>query len=82
MIGEFFLNIVFGIVSRFFALLPEISWDVETSAFSYFLSILQVAGYMFPWNTVLRIVGIIFTISLVRIVISFIKTIWDLLPFA
>ena len=82
MIGEFLLNIVFGISSGLFALLPDFTWNVDTSAFSYFLSILQVAGYMFPWHTVVSIVGLIFSIGLIRIVISVIKTVWDLLPFA
>ena len=82
MIGEFLLNIVFGVSSGLFALLPDFSWNVDTSAFSYFLSILQFAGYMFPWDTVVTIVALIFSIGLIRIVISVIKTVWDLLPFA
>lgn len=81
MIAEFFLNIVFNIVSGFFGMLPEISWSVETSAFQYFMSILQMAGYVFPWSTVVTICGFIFGLSVFRVVISFIKTIWDLLPF-
>lgn len=80
MISEFFLNILFGFVSRFFALLPDFSWNVGTSAFSYFLSVLRVAGYVFPWGTVVAILGLIVSISIFRIVVSFIKTIWDLLP--
>lgn len=82
MISEFLLNIVFNIVSDFFGMLPEFSWSVETSAFQYFLSILQVAGYMFPWSTVVTICGLIVGLSIFRVVIAFIKVIWDLLPFA
>lgn len=82
MISEFFLDIVFNIVSGFFGMLPEFSWSVETSAFQYFLSILQVAGYMFPWSTVVTICGLIVGLSIFRVVIAFIKAIWDLLPFA
>ena len=82
MITEFFLNIVFSIVSGFFSLLPDFSWSVESSAFSYMMSIFQVAGYMFPWGTVVAIVGLIVGLSIFRIVIAFIKSIWDLLPFA
>lgn len=81
MITEFFLNIVFSIVSGFFSLLPDFSWSVESSAFSYMMSIFQVAGYMFPWGTVVAIVGLIVGLSIFRIVIAFIKSIWDLLPF-
>ena len=80
MIGEFLLNIVFGITSGLFALLPDFSWNVDTSAFTYLLSVLKVAGYMFPWHTVTAIIGLVFSIGLFRIVVSAIKTLWDLLP--
>lgn len=82
MIGEFLLDIIFGVVSGFLALLPDFTWSVETSAFEYFMSILKFAGYIFPWSTVVAIVSIIIGLSIFRIVISFIKTIWGLLPFA
>lgn len=80
MVSEFFLNIVFGLVSGFFKLMPDITWDVNTSAFQYFIDILRIAGYMFPWSTVVAIVGIIFALSIFRVVVAFIKSIWDLLP--
>lgn len=82
MICEFFLNVVFGIASGFFSMLPDFSWDVDSSVFTYFLSILQVAGYMFPWRVVTKIIGIIFSISIFRIAVAAIKSLWDLLPFA
>ena len=82
MIGEFLLNIVFGLVTGFLNLLPDFTWSVETSAFSYILSILKVAGYIFPWSTVVAIAGLILGLSIFRVVIAFIKVVWDLLPFA
>ena len=80
MISEFFINIIFSITSGLLSLLPDFTWSVDTSAFSYFMTILQVAGYIFPWFTVVAIAGLIVSISLFRIVVSVIKTIWDLLP--
>ena len=82
MIGEFLLNIVFGITSGMFSVLPDISWNVDTTAYTYLLSILKVAGYMFPWHTVTAIAGFVFCIALFRIVVSVLKTLWDLLPLA
>ena len=82
MITEGLLTVIFGIVSGFFSLLPDITWSVETSAFSYFMSILQITGYMFPWGTVVVIATLIFNLSIFRIVIAFIRAVWDLLPFA
>lgn len=80
MISEFFIGIIFTLVSSFFNLMPDVTWSVDTSAFSYFLTILKVAGYIFPWSTVVAIAGLIVGLSIFRIVIAFIKSIWDLLP--
>ena len=80
MISEFFLNIIFGLVSGFFSMMPDITWSVDTTAFQYFMDILKFAGYMLPWGTVVSIVSVIFSICVFRIVVAFIKTIWDLLP--
>lgn len=82
MITEFFLDIVFRIVSGFFDLMPDITWSVETTSFQYFMDILKFAGYMFPWGTVVAISSIIIGISIFRIVIAAIKSLWDILPFA
>ena len=81
MLSEFFLDIVFGFVSGFFALLPDFTWSVETTSFEYFMDILKFAGYMFPWHTVTAIVGLVFGLSIFRIVIAFIKSLWSCLPF-
>lgn len=81
MIVEGLLSVIFTIVSGFLSLLPSVSWSVDTSAFQYFISILQVAGYIFPWGTVVAISTIVFSLAVFRIVIAFIKSIWDLLPF-
>ena len=82
MISEFFLDIVFGIVTGFFNLMPDITWSVETTSFHYFMDILRFAGYMFPWGTVTAICSIIVAISIFRVAVAFIRTMWSLLPFA
>ena len=80
MISEFFLDIIFNLVSGMLSAAPDITFSVETSAFQYFVDILKVACYMLPMNTVSTIIGIIVGISGLRIVIAVIRTIWDLLP--
>lgn len=80
MISEFFLNIIFNIVSGLLSLLPDITWSVETSAFEYFVSIIQCVGYLLPWGTVSTIVSLIVALSIFRIIIAIIKSVWDLLP--
>ena len=80
MISEFLLNIVFNIVSGFLNLLPDINFSVDSSAFEYFLGIVRVAAYMLPMKTVSAIITLIVGLTVFRIVIAFIKAIWDLLP--
>lgn len=80
MISEFFLNIIFKLVTGFLNLLPDINFTVESSAFEYFLGIVQVAAYMLPMGTVMMIIDLIIILTLLRIVIAVIKSIWDLLP--
>ena len=80
MIGEFLLNIVFKIVTDILSLLPSFEINVDSTAFEYFLGIVRVASYMLPMGTVSAIVSLIVSLTIFRIVIAFIKTIWDLLP--
>ena len=80
MISEFLLNIVFGIVSGMFELLPEFSWTVENSAFQHLFSFIRAVGYLLPWGTVGSIVAIILLLTSIRFVIALIKAIWELLP--
>ena len=80
MISEFFLNIIFKIVSGMLSVVPDITFSVDTSAFQYFVDILRVACYMLPMGTVGAIVGIIVGLAWLRIQIAIVRTIWDLLP--
>lgn len=82
MITEFFLDIVFGITSGILSMAPEISWSVDTSAFTYVRNILSVVGYLLPMGTVVAIVDLIIAITVFKVFIALGKTIWDLLPFA
>lgn len=81
MISEFLLNIAFGFVEGLLNLLPDISWNVNSTAFDFFMGILKVAGYLFPWDTVVAIAGIILSLSLFRIVVSVLRSIMSILPF-
>lgn len=80
MVSEFLLDIVFNIVSGMFGLLPDLSWSVDTSAFDYLTSFIACIAYLLPWDTVQAIVALIFTITVIRIVIAGIKVLWDILP--
>lgn len=79
-ISEFFINIIFGLVSGMLELLPDIQWSVDTTSFQYFLDIVKVVGYLLPVDTVSAVVGLIIDLTVIRILISIPKAIWDLLP--
>ena len=82
MISEFLLNIVFGISHGALSLLPDISLDVDSSSFEYFLAIVRSACYLLPMGTVRMILSIVVAISIWRIGVAIVKAVWDLLPFA
>ena len=80
MISEFFINIIYGLVSGMLSGLPEITWSVETSSFEFFLNTVRVAGYLLPVETVSSIFSLVVGLTVFRILISIPKTIWNLLP--
>ena len=81
MISELILTAVFGIVDRFLSLLPEFTWNVDTGWWGYARSVLDVVAYLLPIDTVVSVIAITVGLMIFRIVIAFIKTVWDLLPF-
>jgi len=80
MISEFMLNILFSILNGLLSVLPDISWTVDVDKFAPFFQIIAVAGYLLPMGTIVTIVGLVMAITVFRIIISIVKTIWDLLP--
>lgn len=80
MIIETLLDLVFNILSGIFAILPDITWSVDTTAFQAFIGTLNVAMYLLPMRTVVMMISIVIWITILRIIISLIKTIWELLP--
>lgn len=80
MISEFMLNIIFNLVSGMLSILPDISWSVDLSVLQPFFDLVSVACYLLPMNTVLSIFGYVLAFCIFRIVVSIIKTVWDLLP--
>ena len=80
MISEFFLNIIFGLISGMLSLLPDISWSFSVSALHPFLIFVRAAGYMLPIDTILTIMSLVISFTMVRVVVALIRTIWDLLP--
>ena len=58
----------------------DVTWSVNSTFLTYFESIFRVFCYFFPIRTVVQIIQLIIAFTFFRIVIRFIKTLWDLLP--
>ena len=82
MINAFFTVVLFRILDFGLSLLPDISWSVDSGAMSYFISLLRVVFYLLPMDTVVVIVSIIISFTTWRIIVTLIRTLWDLLPIA
>lgn len=80
MITQGILSIFFAVVNGLFSLLPDVSWDVSSTAMTNFFEVFHLLGYFLPMETVVAIFGLIIVITNFRIGVSIIKTIWQLLP--
>ena len=81
LITNFFINQGFNFVESVFALLPDITWDVNTTAWQYLGNFLDMIGYLLPMGTISTVVSLIFATGVFRICISFARTLMDLIPF-
>ena len=80
MIIEGLFNLLFLPIEILLAPLTVINFFVDSSIFAPILSFLNMATYLIPLKALMPIV--LFSVSLMvfRIVVSIIKTIWDLIP--
>lgn len=76
------LNAVLNFVLLIFSPLVEaINIGVDfLLGFSYVKTFLQVVVYVLPWNNLVPLIAIIVWIIGFRVVISLIKTLWELIP--
>lgn len=73
---------VFGALVGALIKLPKISINVDAVVASSAFEYIRAAMYFFPVKTVAAILGLILALWIFRIVVAFVKTIWDLLPVA
>ncbi len=82
MVSEFFLNIIFALVTGILNSfkLADFAWGVTAETLQPFLDIVKSICYFLPMETISVIVGLVIWFGIFRIVIRLIKTLWDLLP--
>lgn len=81
MITEKLIDILFAVTSGLFSILPDVSWDVNTSAFEYLRSVLEMVCYLIPLGTVKALIALIISIAVFRAMVALFWVIRDLLPF-
>lgn len=83
MITEFFLELVFGIVTSLLSLLGNFTFPTSsiTSAFSVLASFLQGASYFFPMGTLFSCIGLILGFYVLSFSVSLLNWIIRKIPF-
>ena len=80
MVTQGLLDFVLFITQPIMNRVPDIDLSGLESAGGVFLSWISVAAYMLPLGTVRAIFVIILSLQLFRIVVSFFKSLWGVLP--
>lgn len=75
------IYVLFSIVRGLLTLVPDYSWNADSVTLTNFYEAIRLVFYFFPVDVVISIVTIIVAVNTIRIFISLIKTIWQLIPF-
>lgn len=83
MIVDLLLGVLQGFLSIVLAPLEVINIVVDfVASIPVVMSFISVVSYIFPWNNLLPIFGLVFVVLLFKAGIGLITGIWNLIPFA
>lgn len=80
MVVQGLLSVVFGVINTILMPLDIINFVVDNTVFSTILEFINMALYLIPFKQLMPIFVFFVSLMMFRIVVAFIKTIWDLLP--
>lgn len=80
MITDFILSIFYFIFDKFISFIPNIDLSVLNNLLDSVKDIIAFIAFILPLSAFVVIFNIIVNIVIFCVVISFIKTLWDLLP--
>lgn len=80
MITDIFVTLIYDLFMFFLGGYEPLHFNIDTTVFRTFSDFLAFIFYILPINGLLPIVTIVVGITMFRVIISVIKTIWDLLP--
>lgn len=81
MIISSLMYVLFHIVSGLLGLMPDVQWDIYSVSLTNFYSAIRMVFYIVPLDVVVPILLASFGLTAFRIFVSFIKTVWQILPF-
>lgn len=81
MIIDGIIGALLGVIYNIIDLIPDINYSINLTFIDTVLTIIRSVGYFLPMPTVITIASMSISITLFKVVISFLKTFWDILPF-
>ena len=75
------LYVLFSLVKGILTLIPDYAWNVDSVALTNFYEAIRMVFYIVPQDVVISIIGITIVLTNIKIGVSVIKTIWQILPF-
>lgn len=83
MVTETILGFLMSLFSPIVEMMPDIDLSMLSgNSADTFLEWVGLAGYLFPFDTVFDIFKIILGVQVYRIIVSFFKNLWGVLPVA
>lgn len=81
MITQAILDILFGVATIVLGLTNPFTIAFDLTALSTFFDIIASINYLFPLSAVVWILGIVIALQVFRIIVAFVKFLWDIIPF-
>lgn len=81
MILESIFNFIFSIINILLLPFDGINLIINSEIFNTIIEYISVVTYVLPIQNFVPIIAFIISTMLLRIIISILKTLWDILPF-
>jgi hypothetical protein len=80
MVVDFAINIAYKVFMFFFGGFEPLRFNFDISVYSTFNNFISFIFYIIPIDGLKPIISLIISITLFRVIVSIVKTVWDLLP--
>jgi len=74
------INFILSIINSALDMIPVIDIAFSMEYFEGFLGFVNFCTYLFPIYALMPLLGIVISLTVFRITISFLKTVWAILP--